>query len=107
MSAARKTTTTTPAKPPPTHPNIDARARDAFWGAVVDCLEQFHGKPGPDAQALASALRARIEWPPPGIDGDLIYHAEPFDVACNLAQVELDPDTYRPAYELILRRHNW
>jgi hypothetical protein len=107
MSAARKTATTTPTGPPPPHANIDARARDAFWGAVVDCLEQFHGKSKPDAQALANDLRARVERPPPGIDGDLIYHAEPFDVACNLAGVELDPDSYRRPYELILRRHNW
>ncbi len=106
MSAARKTVTT-PTGPTPPHPNIDARARDAFWGAVVDCLEQFHGKSKPDAEALASDLRRRIEHPPPGIDNDLIYHAEPFDVACKLAGVELDADSHRRTYERILRRRNW
>jgi len=105
MSAARKTTPA--ANPPLTHPNIDAQARDAFWGAVVDCLEQFHGRTKVEARALAKDLRARIERPSPGIDGDLIYHAEPFDVACNLNQRQLDLDSYRLPYELILRRHNW
>ena len=63
------------------------------FGAVVDCLEQFHGESKPDGAdpgegpggVGSSALRQ-------GIDNDLIYHAEPFDVACKLAGVELDTD---------------
>lgn len=86
---------------------IPSRAKVAFWDVVMDCLVEFHQLALPVAQGRVSPLRAQIDQPPPGIDGDLIYHDEPFDVACRLAGKDLDLAQYRTRYDQILRRHNW
>jgi hypothetical protein len=54
-----------------------------------------------------------VENPPPDIDGDLIYHSEPFYVACDIAGLH-DPreqgtllNSNRPKYDSILQIHGW
>jgi hypothetical protein len=64
---------------------LDPGAKDAFWSVVQDCLVEFHKMDPSRAQTAAMGLRARIESPPGGINGDMIYHEEPFYVACDLA----------------------
>ncbi len=84
--------------------------KDAYWTIVTDCLERFHGYAPVAARTAALELRQAIEFPlpheaPPGYDSELFYHAEPFYVACNMADRELDPDAYGPEYNAIVRRH--
>ena len=79
----------------------------AFWSVVADSLKEFHGKAADESARLVRSLRSRMEQPPPGIDGDLIFHAEPFDVACDLAQSRLEIRDHREAYDSLLRRYNW
>ena len=52
-------------------------------------------------------MRRRIEQAPPGRSGDLVYHAEPFDVANDIMQKDLDVSNYQAKYDGILARHNW
>jgi metal-sulfur cluster biosynthetic enzyme len=86
---------------------IDQQAKDAFWGVVEDCLVEIHHTPRWQAQALVKDLRKKIEQPPAGLQGDIIYHDEPFDVACDLAGNSLGLSPYRQKYETILSQHNW
>jgi hypothetical protein len=86
---------------------IDSQAKDAFWHVVEECLIEIHGLSQPDAHGRSMALRARIESPPSGMSSDIFYHAEPFDVACDIVGSQLDLAQYRPQYEPILSRNNW
>ena len=86
---------------------IPRHARRSFWRAVEDCLIEFHHLKKAVARAQCVDLRARIDHPPPGLSDEAIYHAEPFDVACNLAGKDLNLAQYRGPYDQILQRHNW
>lgn len=86
---------------------IDARAKDAFWTVVEQCLVQIHRLGLSDAQQKCRELRDQIESPPTGMSGDMFYHSEPFDVACDLADKSLDLSEYRSGYEAILATYNW
>lgn len=93
---------------PPQTFMLPVRSRDDFWSVVKDCLREFHNRREDAAKELAERLRRRIENPPPGLSSDIFYHAEPFDVANDLAggkPVELEQ--VRAQYKNILERHNW
>ncbi len=88
----------------------DPHFKEVFWDIVVECLVRFHRLDALSARREADSLRGRIESPPPGISGELIYHDEPFYVACDIAG---DPDSgsknkkmteYRSIYEAIVRQ---
>jgi hypothetical protein len=87
--------------------SLSLAVKDAFWQAVEDCLIDIHGLSPSDAHRRGRDLRAEIESPPPGLSSDIFYHAEPFDVACELAGNQLDISQYRSQYDLILDRHHW
>jgi hypothetical protein len=86
---------------------MTVQAKDAFWGAVRDCLIDFHGVPPVDADVLCTDLRRKVESPPTGMSADVIYHDEPFDVACDLANRPLSLSHHQAAYDQILAKHNW
>lgn len=86
---------------------LSRRAKDTFWRVVEDCLVIIHQLAPADARMRTNDLRVRVENPPRGIFGDLIYHDEPFDVACDLAGKKLDLANYRSIYDQILSQHNW
>jgi hypothetical protein len=86
---------------------IDAKVKETFWDVVEECLIEIHGLSKPDAQTRSMDLRTRIESPPSGMSSDIFYHAEPFDVACDLAGRPLDLSQYRPQYDPIVGRHHW
>lgn len=86
---------------------LDPRAKDSFWQVVSDCLRDFHSFDAAKAQSECNDLRRRVEQSPIGIGGEVIYHDEPFDVACDIAGSKLDLAKHRKPYDLILQRHNW
>jgi hypothetical protein len=86
---------------------VSLKDRNAFWGAVEDCLVEFHGLSRHDAKKKSKDLRKRIESPPKGISSNILYHDEPFDVACDIAGTPLNLSQYRQQYEGILSNHNW
>jgi hypothetical protein len=86
---------------------IDPPAKDAFWDVVEECLIEIHGLSQSEAHRRSADLRTRIESPPSGMSSDIFYHAEPFDVACDIVGKPLDLSQYRPQYEPILSRNNW
>ena len=84
-----------------------ARVKDGFWGAVVDCLVEFHQMARDEAVSRAGKLRDKLDHPPPGLMDDLYLNGEPFFVACDIAGTKLDLDSRYAQYESILQRHSW
>lgn len=86
---------------------IPTKAKETFWDVVEECLEHFHHLPKPAAHERSRAFRTRLESLPPGIASDVIYHAEPFDIDCDITGHQLDLSAYSCQYDTILNRHNW
>lgn len=63
---------------------------EAFWEVTRDCLIQFHGLSPADAAFGVDSLRARLAEIRTSRSLEMIYHAEPFDVACDIAKKQLD-----------------
>jgi hypothetical protein len=71
-----------------------------YWEAVRQCLVTFHRYSEPDARKevrrYEKAVRTSMKNP------DLVYHEEPFYLACNLSGEQLELSEHRDAYESIL-----
>ena len=97
---------------------VEPKLAAEFWAAVEDCLVQFHCLSRPDAAQKVTGLWRRLANLTPASNikvggqqiqqtfDDMIYHAEPWYLACNLAdqQVPLEPN--RTAYEQILKQNH-
>lgn len=81
--------------------------RKEFWSIVNDCLVEFHKLTPQKAQYRTRRLRDRIESAPRSTPMVIFYHSEPFDVACDLAERQLDFIEFRKQYECLLKRHGW
>jgi hypothetical protein len=86
---------------------ISRHAKDSFWEAIQDCLVEIYGLPRSKAVAKSSAFRKRVETASPQRHADIFYHAEPIDVAKDIAGEERDLTKYRQQYDEILARHKW
>jgi hypothetical protein len=89
---------------------MTAEMQESFWSAVRGCLVSFHGLSDIEAVRSVAEFRSRLEEAPPGVPLDMIYHAEPFDVACDLAGRQLDWAEVRSEYLDLLDRtakHAW
>jgi hypothetical protein len=78
---------------------IDQKAAESFWRVVEECLVKFHDWDSSQAAKKSWELRRRIEVPewkspikPEEYLSDIVHHAEPFDIACDLAEKPLDLD---------------
>jgi hypothetical protein len=68
---------------------IPKEERDHFWSVVRQCIRRFH--PGCASSTLPAATRLRKKVNAMPVEQmELFYHAETFDVACNLADTPLD-----------------
>jgi hypothetical protein len=83
-------------------PNFDTRP---YWNVVEDCFVEFHALSRREAKREVSDRQARLDRVPPGIDRDIIYHDEPFNLACKILGQDLPPDLYQERYLQILERH--
>ena len=87
---------------------INEKVKEAFWEVVEDCLVEFHGLKSEEAEQKSDRFREMIEeCRPRGSGSDIFYHSEPFQVACDLMEADLDLAKYRSEYDRILVRHNW
>ncbi|MBM4047400.1 MAG: hypothetical protein FJ279_20025 [Planctomycetes bacterium] len=86
---------------------IDSISRDRFWMVVEDCLVTFHALSRDEARKRTQELRVRIERDPTGMPSEMVYHAEPFDVACDIAEKPQELPENRQEYDAILSRHSW
>jgi hypothetical protein len=81
--------------------------RNEFWSIVNDCLVEFHKLTRHDARYRTRRLRDRIESAPRSTPTVSFYHSEPFDIACDLAERQLDFIRFRKQYECLLKQHGW
>jgi hypothetical protein len=63
---------------------------EAFWTVTTDCLIEFHGLSRVDAEHGVKALRASLADVRVAGAEEMIYHDEPFHVACDIAGRDLD-----------------
>jgi hypothetical protein len=81
------------------------RLKDAYWEVVIDSLVAFHGYSLMTARTRAAGLRDRIcEDASGAAEPDIIYHAEPFHVASDLAGARLSLADHRQEYSQILEQ---
>jgi hypothetical protein len=71
--------------------------QDNFWNVVRQCIRRFHACCASSTLAAATRLRKKVNGMPVE-QLELFYHAEPFDVACNLAANPLDVKDYLDEY---------
>jgi hypothetical protein len=78
-----------------------------FWAAVEDCLVTFHQLKRCEAAEKVTGLWRRL---PTTVDkstpfAEMIYHAEPWQIACNLADEELPIADYQVKYQELLKQN--
>ena len=71
--------------------------QDHFWSVVRQCIRKFHARCASTTLAEATRLKKKVSGMPLE-QMDLFYHAEPFDVACNLADNALDVKDHLDEY---------
>ena len=87
---------------------VASRSVRHFWSAVEDCLVTFHRLEPSKAAVAVTSLLHRL--PTSLNDGDtafadMIYHAEPWQIACNLAGNDIAIAAHQSAYQALLRRN--
>jgi hypothetical protein len=80
---------------------IPKKSKNFFWSVVEECLKVFHGLPEGEAHARAATLREKLAHSSRGRSEDLIYHQEPFYVACDLMRRPLEVTPYQVEYDRI------
>lgn len=83
---------------------MTAEMQESFWAALRACLVSFHDFSDLDAVRTVAEFRSRLEEAPPGVPLDMVYHAEPFDIACELAGRPLDWTDFGSEYMDLLDR---
>lgn len=87
---------------------VPAAVAPHFWAAVEDCLVTFHHLQPCEAAEKVTSLWRRL---PTSLDGsnpafsEMIYHAEPWQIACNLANQDLPIAGHQEAYRALLIRN--
>ena len=82
-----------------------------FWDVVAECLIVFHDLDETAAHKKTKELRRRLK----GLDrpddmvmpSQLVYHEEPFYIACNLVNNQLDLIQHHEEYKAILAQYGW
>ena len=81
---------------------ITARQAEAFWSVVADCLVRFHAYPSPLAQKKLAEYRTHLAEAPPGVRTDMVFHAEPFDIASRISGNELSRFDFEQEYAAMM-----
>ena len=83
-----------------------ATLQESFWRVVTDSLVELHGLRYDEALLRVGRLRGRSGAHTSDPSNDIIFHAEPYDVACRLAKQDLPWEDLKGAYERIVERHH-
>jgi hypothetical protein len=78
------------------------RAPDDFWRVIERCLVEFHGWDVARASERVERFQSFIAPVRSNNEDDLILHAEPFELACDMAGKYLDLAEHRQRYEAII-----
>ncbi len=78
------------------------RAGDDFWHVIERCLIEFHSWEPDSARKRVEQFRSAIAEIRRDDEDDLILHAEPFEIAGDMAGRDLDLAEHRERYEAIV-----
>jgi hypothetical protein len=88
---------------------VDAALVVGFWKAVEDCLVEFHdvtrGGASESVGQLIDRLRGVSEASNDRSFSGMIYHEEPWYIACNLSGNELALAQHWSEYQTVLARN--
>jgi hypothetical protein len=76
---------------------IPVDAQQDYWRVVRSCIRAFHPEQSANALRKATRLRRTVENLPRR-ELELFFHAEPFDVACDLAGHRLEVSEHLNRY---------
>jgi len=94
---------------------VETEALIGFWDTVRTCLIEFHDLSPAAAQRKVTELWARLAGLAPSQDSkkaemppsdDLIYHDQPWYIACNLVHCDKPLAPHRTAYKKILQQNH-
>ena len=90
---------------------INVETSLTFWDIVAECLVDFHGLDETAARKKTKELRHRLrksDRPSEKIfPSEIIYHDEPFHIACALVDKELDLIQHHEKYKIIMAQYGW
>ena len=89
---------------------VQASTASHFWSAVEDCLVHFHRFERDKAAERVTAVWRELPTGPEAncreaSFADMIYHAEPWYIACNLAGEDLPVSPHQSEYSDVLRQN--
>lgn len=84
---------------------MNQQLRDAYWGLVRECLTRFHGLSEAEAERLVAEMLRDMENAPEGIDTDVVFTTEAFDLASELAGRDLELRPVLNEYLAMVNRH--
>ena len=86
---------------------VSASIAPHFWAAVEDCLVTFHQLPRCQAAEKVTSLWRRLptEFDNDAAFSEMIYHADPWQIACNIADKDLPVTQNQSAYQALLVRN--
>lgn len=76
---------------------IPADEQAHYWSVVQTCLTEFHRLDPTTAASRIHTMREDVESMPRR-QAELFFHAEPFDVACRIAEREIDLTPFLARY---------
>lgn len=81
---------------------ITVQQAEAFWSVVEECLVRFHAFPVPLAQKAVADSLSYLAEARPGVRTDMVFHAEPFDVAATIADNPLSLADVAEEYDVMM-----
>lgn len=78
------------------------RAPDDFWRVIERCLVEFHGWEAERAGERVEQFQHFLAPVRSNGEDDLVLHADPFEIACDMAGKYLDLAEHRQRYEAVV-----
>lgn len=82
--------------------NSELKFRKEYWNQVFQCLIQFHNYNETNAKSEITKYKRRFPINSMEPEFDLIYHIEPFRLACRITGKKLSVKDYAEDYQKIL-----
>jgi hypothetical protein len=82
---------------------VSSECSNEYWFVVEKCLVKFHHISLPTARKKIQNLKKRLAEGK--TSNDLIYHVEPFELACDIGKQDLCLDEYWSEYEKVLESY--
>ena len=80
-------------------------SKTQFWSVVKACLVKFQKLKEADAEKACTDARTRLSSGPKSFEPDVIYHAEPFFVACDITgDVRTTIGDERAEYQALIKK---